>query len=1740
MSTLRYLLVAIAVLFSAQASAFADGLADIQKAANAYRAEAIAATHGLDPQIADVRLVEAGQAAAKGRWAEAAGKLKDVLGLGREGAANWEQLSEYEEKAGSLRDAAFAAYLAYAAASGDLRGQELLRVAALLDNAGQTDEAIAAYDAALKITWDSQANDRLAQLRDAMAFRPVNSRLDLSGETPEACIEFKGELQDPGTVHYQDFVRIEPKVDASYSITDAATTLCISGLDFGTEYKVKLLPGFPSASGDKMAQGEDLDFAVGDRAPSIGFRDSAYVLPKVGSTGVPLITVNTDRVSLRLMRINDRKLVDQLVDRRFLVNLSGYDAEDVVDRSGELVWKGSMSVENQRNKRVVTAFPIQDVVKETKPGIYVLMASPWNGGRDADEDSGFRWNAQATQWLVVSDLGMTSLSGADGLTVAIRSLETGAPLEDVKLQLVARNNEVLATAASDGNGMAKFDPGLLRGEGGRQATAVMAQAKDGDFSFLDLTRAAFDLSDRGVGGRAMPGNADLFFYSDRGVYRPGETAHVMALLRDQGAKAIAGTPVMFRVLRPDGVEAARLTGIKDQGAGFQFDIPIAATARTGNWTVEAYLDPEGDPIADMTYLVEDVVPAQIETTVKPSVDALAPDGEATAAVSARFLYGAPAADLVVKSDVTIAVDDDPFPQLPGYRFGLADEKVDPVRTPFDDASTDAQGQATIDLALGELPDTAQPLAATLRVEVYEFGGRPVIKSVKLPIHDKPFSIGIKPLFDSDQAPSGAAAGFEVVAVDRNGKQVDHPGLSYRFVAEDWDYQWFYDHNAWDYDVVVRDKGISEGKLDASAAAPAKLSLNTDWGHYRLEVYDASTGVASSVRFYAGWWSQPGTTSTPDRMQVVSDKDLYQAGDDANVHLAAPFAGQAMVTVATDRVLETRLVDVPKDGTNIEVKVDPAWGAGAYVLVSAFRPGNSDEQHGPGRAVGLTWLAIDPKPRQLQVSMTVPDKVLPRGGVDIPISVSNLSGGAAYLTLAAVDEGILQLTDFKTPDPLGYYFGKRRLGLDIRDLYGQLIDGKEGKRGQIREGGDEAGLERRGAPPEIKLVALYSGLIRLDEAGKATVHLDIPDYNGRLRLMAVAYDERNVGAAETGLIVRDPVVVLSSTPRFLAPGDQSELSLSVQNLDAPAGTYHVALSASEAVQIADNASFDAELNAGAAMTKAVPVLGRNVGTGIITMQLTGPNGFALSREIKVPVRPSQTPMAQTLSRMLQPGESFTLSKKAMVPFLPETAQLQVSFSAKPNLDVPAVLRDLSHYPYGCLEQTTSIAFPLLYVRELSEVWGVKDDYTTTDRTAVQNAVSRAFEHERSDGMFGLWSASDAADKWLSAYAMDFLTEAKAQGYQLSEVGYRNGLKGLGLIVGSYNDDDAETLNARAYALYVLAKAKMASLSDLRYMADTYLDRLPTPIASAQLGAALALSGDMERAAKAFAKARLDAERAANGYWDYSSEYYGSGLRDTAALISLLVEAKMPNADVAPLLDSLAAQQSVRGYLSTQEEAWILRAAHATAGDRSQVKLAFSDGVSADQAKPYLVQAEFGAMGEDRTAVNKGDKPLFLKATASGVPAKAQPAAANGATVERKLYTLDGHPVDAGKISQNDIVVAVITGRFDDRTVHRAMVVDLLPAGLEIENQRLNNTRRTGDLAWLPELSDGGYEEYRDDRYVAAFDTYPGKNNSFAVAYILRAVTPGKYRAPAVEVEDMYKPELRARGPMGVMTIAAYKH
>jgi uncharacterized protein YfaS (alpha-2-macroglobulin family) len=1728
---LGFFLLLVLQLLHPQIAKAAD-LTDIAREAAAYRAELLAAAKGDDPRRIDLLVQQSKAEGDAHRFREAATLRARAIGLGDESYDSWITLANLLQGAGEKRKAALAAYRAFVETNQyELQASSMNMVAKQFDNLDEKRLALAAYEEAQRYNYDEQAANRAEQIRQLLAFSLTNTKLNTEGETPEACLEFRGDLATPDAVNYQDYVRVEPEVKATYRVSGAQ--LCVGNLSFGESFKLTVLQGLPALDGQKLTENEAWAFTIGDRAPSIGFRNQAYVLPKIGSTGVPLITVNVDKAKLRLMRINDRNLINELYDGRFLNNLEEYDRERIAEKSGEEIWTGEMDIAIDRNKRVVTAFPIDEVVPDTKPGIYILMAHN-AADEEAQDDYSWRWQPQATQWLVVSDVGLTAFSGTDGLNVQARSLESGRPMHRLELRLIARNNEVLGKVLTDTAGMARFDPGLLRGVGGRTATAVMAFRRDGDFSFLDISGPAFDLSDRGVGGRAMPADLDIFFYTDRGVYRPGETAHAMALSRDPAAAALRDQKLTFRLLRPDGIEARRYVDVTDTGGGYSVDVDLPSSARTGPWTLEAYLDPEGDALSSTQFLVEDVVPARIEAKLSAAAEVLTPPAPLPVQIDAKYLYGAPAANLPVKAEVVIAADPKPFPELVGYRFGLADEKVEAERLAYDDTTTDDQGHLELDMSFDTVPEAQVPLAATLRVEVYEFGGRPVIETLTRPIRNKQLYLGIKPLFADDQAQEGSPAEFEVLAVGSDGKTKALPNLSYRLVREDWDYVWFYRDNRWDYDYVVRDAESSTGTLSVTADQPGKLSMPVDWGRYRLEIFDPSSGSASSVRFYAGWWSAPGTGGTPDKMQVVADKELYNVGEKAEIRLSAPFAGEAQVTIATDHILDSFAVSIPKDGKTIKIPVDKKWGAGAYVLVNAYRAGKVNE-HGPGRAIGLSWLAIDPQPRAMQISMSVPETMKPRQSIDIPIAVSNLAGKDAYVTLAAVDEGILQLTDFASPDPIDYYFGKRRLGVEIRDLYGQLIDGKEGKRGVIRSGGDGEGLAKRGAPKEIKLVALFSGIVKLDAAGKATVKFEVPDYNGRLRLMAVAWDDQNVGAAEAPLIVRDPIVALASAARFLAPGDNSNVSLSLQNVEAASGTYEIDLTASDNLRLTGETHLSVDLTKGAGKDWRTGVQALAVGEGHLTMTMKGPDGFALTHEINLPVRPAQAAISQTLTERLLPGAPLKISANAMADFLPETAELRLSFSPHPNLDVQSVLANLYHYPYGCLEQTTSVAFPLLFTNEVAEIWSLENKYAKSDPKEVQIAIGRILERQRSDGLFGLWTSFSPPENWLSAFAMDFLTQARAHGYEVSDIAYNHGLDGLRYVATDYNNDSADNLAARAYAVYVLAKAKEAKLSELRYLADNYLDRMPTGLALAQLGTALALNGDIVRANAAFDAAMLAANRARRHMLDY-----GSDLRDIAAIITLLSEAKLPGRDPTLYLDTLANLQAGRGYLSTQEEAWILMAAKATTSTSQPVVSIGRDAQAAvNQSKPYYLHMASEDLGTGSVFTNNGTDPVYAKATVAGVPIADLPPEQSGFEITRVFYTLTGEPVDLKNVRQNDVLVAVISGKIKAADYRRALVVDLLPAGLEIENERLTDTRRTGDLSWLPTLASLTYSEFLDDRYIGALDVdAESETANFNLAYMVRAVTPGSYTVPAVQVEDMYAPEIRARGGRDMLNVTAY--
>lgn len=1721
-AVLRAVILCLSLGFAVSAGlpAWADGMARGQEGAASYVADLAEASDGkIDKgearQVFDAAALET----KRENWWRAADLYEQAIKRGQDDARTWTRLARAQLGAANYWRAIGAGYRAYELA---LKVEDKQAALDLLATALERNDAprdgLDVYRAAARLKPTPAIAARIAALEEATRFRVVRAYANEDQDVPALCLEFYDPLA-PAVVP-EDYVSVTPEF--SGAVTARGKTLCIDGAAFGTAYEITVAAGLPAASGETLAADEAVPLATGDRPESVGFTQGAYILPKVGAVGVPLLSVNLDKAQLDLYRVSDRGLLNVLNDGNFLTALNGWDASQIAGTLGERVWQGEIAIAARKNQRVVTAVDLEAMRKQARPGVYVLTAMPATGAAE-------EWDARATQWVVVTDTGLSALAARDGLHVTARSLATAKPVAGLKIGLYARNNDELAAATTDETGHVRFDPGLLRGDGGRVPTAVMAFGAGGDFTFLDLTKPAFDLSDRGVSGRLPPGPLDLFAYADRGVYRPGEVAHITALLRDDAGNAVEALPLTARILRPDGVEVERRSLAPGAAGAYALDWAISSSARTGGWSVAFHTDPARDPILTQAIAVEEVVPAQIEASVTLGAERLDPAVPLSLDIAAKYLFGAPGAELRSAVDVMIGAAATPFPAFAAYQFGPVDADVRAVRVTLEDAVTDAKGQAHYDIAAGDLPDTPKPLEAAIRADIFEPSGRPVSRRVTVPVTSRALWLGLRPHFTGDAVAEASAARFDLVALDGVGARRAAQAVTWTLIREDWDYQWFHQDGAWNYQVVVRDRPVGSGTVAVAADQPAVIETPVvDYGRFRLEVADAAEGALTAVRFRAGWAVPPALGETPDMMSVVADKPLYQPGDTAMLRVQAPFAGELELLVATDKVIERRSLALPEGGTDISLAVAPGWGAGAYVLATAFRPGEGATR-GPGRAIGLAWLGVDPAARRLAVNLTVPDKTLPRQTVVIPVSVGNIAGNApTYVTVAAVDEGVLQLTDFATPDPVARLFGKRSLGVELRDAYGKLLDAKLGTPGALREGGDGDALERRGAPPsDLRIVALFSGMVALDAAGKATVSFDLPDYNGRLRLMAVAWNATQLGSGEAGLVVRDPVVLLSAAPRFLAVGDSSRLALTVTNLDGPAGVYTLTATAAGAVELgAKAAPARLTLATGASAGVMVPITARAAGEGVFDLVLEGPDGYRFERRMMVGVRAPRLPAVDRLVRRLEPEESLGLGPKALAAYVPGTPEFLLSLSPRPTVDVAGLLRSLDRYPYGCLEQTTSRALPLLYVAEVAKAWSADGGADPGPRLA--KAVAHVLEMQRSDGAFGLWSGVDEAEPWLTAYVMDFLTRARARDVKVPDFAYGAGLAWLKRHGENRRDDGADGLASRAYALYVLAAAGVGELGATRYLYDVAGDTLPSALSVAQLGAALALIGDRDRAGEAFAKAvdRLETRSVGRDY--------GSSARDLAALVTLALETRPPGVDLAALATRMTERINGAAALSTQEQAWSLLASRALAGPDQPMEVAVGGRAVPARATTYSLRPSAAEISAGLRLENRGSGPVWYTGTVIGVPAAPPKPAGRGVAVSRSFFTLDGKTIDPAKLAQGTAMVAVVTGKITDGLAHQLMVVDLLPAGFAIENPRLVGAATADGLDWLPDLSGLRMTQALDDRFVAALDTAAG-DSGFTVAYVVRAITPGRYAVPPVDVEDMYQAEVRANGAAGTVAI-----
>ncbi|MBN9060850.1 MAG: alpha-2-macroglobulin family protein [Rhizobiales bacterium] len=1625
-----------------------------------------------------------------------------------------------------LRSRALTAAYGYYARSGG-REQEaaaLSNLARLFAEREQWRAALDAYKASLALIDNAGVRQAYQELRETKGFRMTDYKVDADGTTPRICFEFSEALAR-GRVDFAPYVSVSGV--ASPAVNAEGRQLCVEGLKHGERYTIALRQGLPSSVDEALLKTVDQDIYIRDRSAQVRFSGKNYVLPRTGQEGIPVISVNASEVFIKVYRIGDRSLLPTVRSDEFLTNLSQSSARDIETQKGVKVWEGSLAVARDLNRDVTTAFPVLEAVKTLEPGVYVMTARAEKKPQSSENEYDGDYDSVATQWFIVSDLGLTAFSGEDGVHVIVRSLATAQPVAGAQIRLVAKNNEILATKPTDARGIVSFDPGLARGAAG-MAPGLVTVTTDGDYGFLDLESTAFDLTDRGVKGRAAPGPLDALLFTERGVYRGGETVQVTTLLRDAQGRAPRNLPLTLIAKRPDGIEYRRVV-VQDQGLGGRsYSLPLISGAQRGTWRLEIYADPKGESIGDTTFLVEDYVPERIDLKLSAVKSPISADEAAEVNVDARYLYGAPGSNLEVSGEILVRrAEKNPIPGLDGFSYGVDDESFEPVSKEIEDkAETDAQGKATFAADLPEF-ETTLPVEARMIVRVGEPGGRAVERSLVIPIAPKQPVIAVRKLFDDVSIGDGANAEFEVALASPDGARLARKDLQWTLYRVTRSYQWYNKDGRWGYEPVKTTRRIADGKVDAEANALAKISTQVSWGWYRLEI--GSGQALTSVQFYAGWSGEP-KTDTPDLLDVSLDKNAYSSGDRMKLTLRPGFSGKATIGVVGDKVYEWRVVDVAADGTTIDLDAKAEWGAGAYVVAMAHRPLDQAARRMPGRALGLAWFSVDRESRKLTVEATPETIIKPRGTLDIPIRLAGLqTGEEAYVTVSAVDLGILNLTRYETPDPFEHFFGQRQLSMEIRDIYGLLIDGMQGTRGNIRSGGDASAEPGQDSPPRDAPLVRYSGVVKVGADGTAKITFDIPAFNGTARVAVHAWTKDKVGHAQTDVIIRDPVVLLGTLPRFLSVGDRSRFHVALDNVEGPAGDYLVDVDIRGPVSApADALRRTLKLAAGQKAEVTLPISASDVGAATVDLRLTGPGGIDLTQSMKLNVSPGTVGLVRRTVRALPAGASVTISSDLTADLLPSSAAVSVSVSPYGALDVPALLTALDRYPYGCTEQTVSRALPLLYVNRLATQEQLALDEKADER--VRDSIDRVLARQSSNGTFGLWSVG-GDDIWLDAFVSDFLTRARERNFAVPQLAFDLALDRLRNYVANADVEKGKGQDL-AYAIYVLARNGRPVIGDLRYLVDTKLTDFGSPLARAQLGAALGLLGDRARAQKAFQSA-LDLLRASrdNGL---SREDYGSRLRDGAGVMTLAAETGMDRAQIMLASSTVTEARDASRYTSTQEQAWMILAAQALAKDAEAMTVSV-DGVEQKGAL-YRTWRGLALDAKPITIANTGNAPAQMVVSTSGNPLTPEPAMRQGYTVERSYYRQDGTSVDLSQpVRQNDRFVVVLRVTEARSVFARLLLVDMLPAGFEIDNPKLVDSGQISGLNWLKRTIEPSNAEYRDDRFVAAFDRYPSQQNSFTVAYVVRAVSPGRYVHPPALAEDMYRPDRFGRTAFGTVEI-----
>ena len=1513
--------------------------------------------------------------------------------------------------------------------------------------------------------------------------------------------------------------------------------------DPSRELTLTVNPSVRSAGGDALGSVFKTSFSATDPVPAVEIPLEGNILPDETGLILPFRAVNLSAVDLRIIKIYEDNVLLFLQE-----NDLGGSSE--LRRAGRLVYSRQVPLVGDATRDLHTwndfSIDLSGLFRQEPGAIYRVILSfrqdyslyggkpapqmlPVSNGAPSETDEAV-WDVQNSYWwdnyydwdlynwedrdnpekptfymesnrfpvvnLLSSNIGLLAqYAGGETLWAAATDLGSAKPSSGVDLEVYDFQLQRIATAKTGGDGLAEIKvshkPFVLLARKGRSIGYL--RLADG----YEKSLSRFD-----VGGQTVQKGLKGFIYGERGVWRPGDTLHVTMILSDRMQRIPEGHPASLELYTPEGQFYTRMVSTGTDGF-YTFPIVTSPEDPTGWWN--AYVKVGGSAFHKSLH-VESIKPNRLKVNLDLPGSVLAGGSRTSAKVSSAWLTGIPASGLKAGATMTLSKGPSSFPGFEGYIFRNPASTFEASEHKLFETVLSADGTAEAAFELPAAKDAPGLLQAFIVTSVLESGGDESFTTQTVPYSPFPAYVGVK--FPSDgELETDKDHTVRVAVVNASGQRLSGRQLEYSVFKLEWGWWWESDPYSLQSYVSGRDaRPVASGKL-VSGDQDATFTLRAaedEWGRYLVIVRDVAGGHVSGRTVVIDWPSYMGRSgrNDPDAVTMLtfaSDKESYRAGEKATVYIPAAEGGQALVSLENGSGVLSREWVSTKSGmdTPYTFTVTPEMAPNFYVHVTLVQPYRQSEDDLPLRLYGVKRLGVEDPSSHLEPVIKVADTVAPEE--TFSVQVSEKSGKPMTYTLAIVDEGLLDLTNFKTPSPWDAMFRTEALGVKTWDLYDQVVGAFSGRFSpMLSVGGDQENVVAARKDNRFNPVVQFLGPFTLKK-GSNKHDIRLPMYVGSLRVMVVAGHDGAYGNADRTVAVKSPLMVLMSLPARVCAGDEVVLPVNVFALDDKVREAKVTVKAEGALAVegpsSTTARFDGE------------------GDQVVRFALkTSGDGPA---KVTVTAEGASRKASETIDiQVMQPNPETVKVRRERIP-AGGTASFDAGDGAGlelagfPAVDAAGLFKTMKNYPYSCTEQISSRGLTMLHLLpQLSEADAAQA------RELIPDLIRQLYARQRSDGGFGYWNGAARSDSWASSMAGQFLAEAAAAGFEVQSDVIGNWKRFQGGLSQAYRfaGDAAFSQLDECYRLYTMAVAGAPDNAAMNRLKESgALDSR----AEWMLAAAYAVSGKTKQAKELMT-------REGSGEYDAADFTYGSSLRDKAVVLQALALTD----DIGQALPAAleVADGINKGLYSTQEAAFAAMAMDRLYGKvSSQGVKAAVNGEDVTSAKSVYSRSVSGKV----EVKNTGDDVLYATLTTiSRAPAGTKvPAEANGLRLSVSYMDADGNSIDASSVPQGKEFTAVVKVTNPTQSDYRSLALsESIPSGWEILNDRMRGGN-AGDEA--------DYRDIRDDRCDWFFDLPHGASRTFSLK--LRAAYEGTYTLPSVTCSAMYNPQVSANTGSGTTSV-----